>query len=202
MPISQVDIVNKALVYLGISEGISSMSESTTKAQTASLIYDSTLDEVLREHAWGFANVVTTLALLADEVAAGGGWGYLYAYPSQCVRIRRLYSETASTHPTGVEFEEMLSPTTGSRAVAANITPAYASYTYRVKDPNGYDPKFIEVLSLKLAAVLAPTLTGVNRDDILNKYLLSISEAKRQDSNERKVDRTIDEVSTYISARA
>jgi hypothetical protein len=201
MPISQVDIVNKALIYLGISEGISSMSESTTKAQAATLIYDSTLNEVLREHAWGFANVIETLAQISDEMPTGGGWEYLYAYPSKCVQVRKVHEETALTDPDGVEFEEMLSPTTGTRAIAANISPAYARYTYQVTDPNGFDPKFIEAFSLKLATILAPTLTGTPRNDLLNSYVLSISEAKRQNLNERKVDTTSTDVSSYISAR-
>jgi hypothetical protein len=202
MPTSQVDIVNKALVYINVS-GISAMTESTESAEKASAIYDSTLDEVLRDHAWGFATVIETLAELSDETPTGGGWAYLYAYPSQAVKIRKLYSETGSTHPESVEYREMRSPTTGTRSLATNITPAYCEYTYRVTDPNGYDPKFIEALSLKLAAVLSRTLTGNEGlvNDLLQKYLSSVSEAKRQDLNERKVDTTTDRVSSYVSAR-
>jgi len=202
MPTSQVAIVNKALLSINVA-AISSMTESTEKAENASRIYDSVLDEVLREHSWGFATVIETLAALSGEVASGGGWDYLYAYPPNCVRIRRLYSETASTHPTGSEYREMLSPTTMTRALAANISPAYVEYTYRVSDPNNYDSKFIEAFSLKLAAYLAPTLCGNPSlgNDRLQQYFIAISEAKRHDLNERKIDSATGSVSTYLTAR-
>lgn len=203
MATSQVQIVNQALGFLKVGS-ITAMSESSEAARRATLYWDQTLDEVLSDCDWGFARVVQTLAQLSGETATGGGWDYLYAYPPNCVRIRKAYQETASTNPDEYEFEEMLSPTTATRALAANISPAYFRYTYRVTDPNQFDPKFIEALTLKLAAKMAGTLTGSEQlgSNLQNQYLIAISEAKRQNANEGNVSKPASAVSSYVSARS
>lgn len=186
MATSTVDIVNKALNHLAVSP-IASLTEDSEPAERASAIYESVRDEVLRGWAWGFATKITTLAEISDETVPG--YEYLYLYPSNCLRIRKIFEDTSAPDPVGVDFEECISPDTGQRALAASVSPAYVRYTFKVSDPNSYDPVFIECLALKLAANLAHHLTGDKQlgPQLLNIFVGSISEAKRLGSIERHV---------------
>jgi len=198
MATSTVDIVNKALNHLGVRP-IASLTEDSEPAERASAIYESVRDDVLRAYAWGFATKITTLAAISDETVSG--WEYLYVYPANCLRIRKVFEDTDATDPVGVEFKEVQSPTTAQRAIAANITPAYVEYTIKVSDPNSYDPAFIEAMALKLAASLAHQLTGDKAlgPQIQGFYTGALSEAKRLDSTEKKLTDTSE--SSFHQAR-
>lgn len=196
---AQVDIVNKALIHLAVRT-ISRMDEASQAAESATQIYDNVLDDVLCDHAWGFATTLTTLPAIAGETVSG--WGYLYAYPSNCVAIRSHFQNDGTTEPDPIEFREVQSPVSGTRALASNYTPGYFEYTVRVTDPNQYSPMFIECLALRLAANLAHVLTGST--DMGQKfqqlYAVKLSDAKRVDANERRRSSTQKE-SSYVRAR-
>lgn len=198
MATSTVDIVNKALNHLAVRP-IASLSEDSEPAERANAVYESIRDEVLRAYAWGFAGKIATLSQIAGETVPG--WDYLYAYPASCLRIRRIFADSESEEPETCAFREILSPASGQRAVAASVSPAYAEYTLRVTDSTLYDPAFVEALALRLAAVLAHSLTGdKNLGPLLqNLYVGAVSEAKRLDALERK--RTDVSESSFHQAR-
>lgn len=198
MPTSTVDIVNKALNHLAVRP-IAALTEDSEPAERAAAIYDSVRDDVLRAYAWGFATKITTLAQISNETVPG--WSYLYTYPANCLRVRKLFEDTSVDDAPGAAFREVLTPATNQRAIATNIMPANVEYTLRVVDSTFYDPAFVESLALKLAASLAHHLTGDKTLGplIQNLYLGSISEAKRLDALERKKIDTSE--SSYQQAR-
>jgi hypothetical protein len=97
-----VNIVNKALMFLGVST-ITSLSEDSEAANKAAQIYENTRTSLLRSHWWKFATFVDNGALLAqvttDPVTGivtvpTPGWEYLYAYPAKCLMLRRVFDNT------------------------------------------------------------------------------------------------------------
>jgi len=199
MAFSKVDICNKALNYIGATP-IASLTENTNSAVRISYIYDTVRDYVLREYPWGFAQKIQSLNQISDETVTG--WDYLYSYPSKSLSISKIFVDTGATEPENVEYKVFLSPTTNVKCIASDYSPLYIQYTYQIDDSTLYDSDFVEAFSLKLAAEIAFTLTG-NLDlapRLEKKYEDCISEAKRSNSNEEKVD--VARTSSFEDARS
>ena len=195
---SQVEICNIALNHLG-TKTIASINENTEQAVRCNLVWNSIRDTVLRDHPWGFARTVETLSLLSDESIPG--WDYLYAYPTNCIKIRKIYADPNDYNPLPTEYREFKSPDTNQKSLATNITPAYCEYTYKVTDTTQYDSKFVEAFGYRLAAELAKVLTA-NFDlsvKMLQIYSATISDAKRLDQEEEHIED--DKESSFESAR-
>lgn len=201
MAVSKVDICNKAIGILG-AKPIAALTEQSNNAIRLNAVYDTVRDSVLRAHAWGFATMIESLAQISGETVAG--WTYLYAKPSQCVKINKVFTDDSATNPNPTEFEEMRSPVSGVGAVACNDSPAYIKYTFRVDDPTLYSSDFIECFAYKLAGETAYLITG-NADfgravDAI--YDKKVSEAKRNDASGKNVDPSVEEsTSSYETAR-
>jgi hypothetical protein len=197
---SQVDVVNKALSHLAV-DTIASLDESSEAAVQAKRVLATVRDDTLREAAWKFATFITTLATISGETIPG--WTYLFVYPPKAMMVRKVFEDTSVVDPDPVDWKEVISPSTNVRAIAANISPAYVEYTYQVTDPNAWDQAFVESFALKLAAVLAHPLTGST--DLATKmqqlYSLKISEAKRLNQQEGRIDKSKEKPS-YVKARA
>jgi hypothetical protein len=196
MSFSQVDICNKALTHIG-AKRIVDLEDNSQEAITLSAVYDMVLDAVLRDHPWGFATAVGTLAALSDVEVPG--WDYVYTYPSSCVRVRKVYSDSTDHNPDGDEFEVLTED--DQKVIAADISPAYVRYTKRVTDPTLYDAMFIEALAFRLAAEIAYAIKGdtKKRDAMFNFYLGAISNAQRESRQEKNIDD--DTESSFLQAR-
>lgn len=228
-----VDVINDALIFLGQGT-ITSLTDDSEAAQKSAAIYSKVLDSALRAHYWKFATYVEIPALLSlpafDPVndTSGDpipGWEYLYAYPSQCLMVRRIFDSTLcdpSLEGVGFvnytydydfsqfydlykdilyRFKITMTPTTFQKAIAAHINPAYVEYTYRVTDTSMWDEHFRDALSFNLAARLARTLTG-NTDlgvQAMQMYSAVVGEAKRLDAQEDRNHRN--KMSSFQRAR-
>jgi len=92
MAFTQVGAVNLALFNLKQS-AISSMSESSVEAETASAVYEYALKEVLERHNWKFA-LITEELTLDDLFESTGDWDYRYEKPvDECLRITKVRDE-------------------------------------------------------------------------------------------------------------
>lgn len=195
--ISVVEICNLALSHLAQSS-ISALTQATEQARKCNQYYEFARDSVLRAHDWNFSTKVEALAEIADEEILG--WDYVYQRPTNCLYIRKIYNESTIDSPIPTEYEEYKT-STNQRGIACDIEEAYCKYTRKVTDPNDFDPSFIEAISFKLAALMAKPLTG---DLSLAKkmedaYSLSISDAKRLNASERKIQPT--QYNSYVDER-
>jgi hypothetical protein len=137
---------------------ITALTDATENARKCLLFYEPTRDAVLRMRSWNFATRRVALVELAnDEVA---GWEYVYALPTLCILVRKVFTDTTTENPNPENFIQVYSPTSAVNAIATNAESAYCEYTYKVVDPNLFDPLFVMALSYELAAVMAPVLTG------------------------------------------
>jgi hypothetical protein len=201
MPPSKISVVNQALTHLG-ARTIGSLAENSEAARRAALLWDDTVDEVLRAYPWKFASLILPLTVLAETTPE---WTYLYAMPPDCLRVWRVFNQIVAGSSIAAipvwdnegvedwkkqqeqEFERMLAPTSRLQAIASDLPSAYAHFTARVADPSVWDASCVKAMGYKLAAELCRHLVG-NPDDLQpkmeNKYLAAISEAGRQNASE------------------
>jgi hypothetical protein len=99
---TELQVINDALLKIGVSKTVAMLGEQSREALTAEHLFDRVLRETLRQHPWAFA---TKYARNEDAVAetdpmflAAGGvnepingdWTYAYRYPDDCLFARRI----------------------------------------------------------------------------------------------------------------
>ncbi len=168
-----------ALAQLGQSP-ISSLEQENEKARRLNLFYAPVRDEVLRTHNWAFAGVQEPLALLLEDPDDQGR--FVYKYPVRALFIRGVLDEMQHR----LAFEECFRPDLSARALLVSSLPAHVQYTCRITDENLFDPAFVKSFSLALACDLAVALTADTQlaAQLLQKYTLSLEEARRSNTSE------------------
>jgi len=107
------------------------------------------------------------------------GWDYLYALPSDFLRLVQLNAYEAEEPTTRWEVE-------GGKLLT-NEEEGNIKYVYKVTDENLFDPLFVDAISLKLAAKLAKPLTGSSQlaEGFLTEYArITAPLARRIDASE------------------
>lgn len=196
--ISQVDICNLALTHIG-KQTIASLDESTEAARKCKLIYPICRDSVLRAASWKFATRIEALAELSDESVIG--WTYVYKYPARCLFVRELFNESTKGAEERVEFQELLAPISGQKALATGIEQAYAEFTSSISDTNIFDTLYVHALTYLMGSELAQPLAGDRTmgQDLLAIYNQMIGEARRVNASEGHKKRSA--TSAYLTAR-
>lgn len=200
MTITKVMICNLALSEIGL-RSIAALTETNERARKCNLIFDITVDDVLRAHPWSFATKQEALALVSGETVAELEYDYVYAYPSKCLMIRKLYTQDTLLDPTPIKFKE-LNSSTNTKIIATDLENAYIEYTAQVNDVTVFDPAFVKALAYKMAADMAVPLCGDSSlaNDKLKKYLEQLDDAKRL--NKIESPERIELSGAYIDARA
>ena len=179
--ISKIAICNLALAQLGQAP-ISSLEQDDEKARRLKLFYEPVRDEVLRTHNWAFAGVEEPLTPVEDDTPQAGK--VLYKYPVQALFVRRVFCPERAQQ--ALPFREYFRADLHCRVLETTAPRAYASYTQRILDENLFDPAFVKSFSLALACDLAVALTGDGNlaAQLLEKYTLSLDEARRSNMTE------------------
>lgn len=208
---SEIEIYNRALSRIGISEFISDPAENSKAGNLYRLWYATCLDTCLREGLWNFATRVVALAQLDGPLIPG--WAYKYAYPIDCMEARfigdssgarttlSLYSQffhesfpvlTARPAPY-VIMSEAPTPETVRRVICTDMPQAYLLYTARITDPNQFDSSFTTALEWLIAAeIAAPFLGAPTGPQVAQRagqqYQSALVTAKAQTLNESGAD--------------
>lgn len=193
---SVVDICNFALGHIG-NRTINSLTETSNEARRCNQFFELARDTTLRALDWNFASRTQALALI--DGASSLEWDYVYARPSNCLLIRRVFNEGSVDNPTLDEFEEFR--VEGQTAIGCDVETAYCKFTRIITDPNDFDASFNEALSYKLAMLLSKPLTGDMklRKEMEDAYIKMISEAGKQNGLNRRIKQK--KTSSYIDAR-
>lgn len=157
---SDVDIVNMALAHLGDAANVSTIdpSDGSAQADAAARVYSQIRDWLLERFAWKFALRRATLALRSGVTV--GSWDYVYAEPSNCLRLLSILPGTYTSDDDGVEYDTETA-SDGQGIILTDATDAVARFIVRVTDPGKFSPGFTEALSWYLAASLAgPIIKG------------------------------------------
>ncbi len=146
--ISKTKICNRALTLLGADRITNVDTEDSIQARTCLALYDETLEDILMEHIWTFAQKRKALGLTtADPVYTDDGVTLVYQRPVDCLKVNFTNIESALVK---IEGDKILSDTAD-----LNI-----KYTFRLTDPQKYSPKFITAFATLLAAEMAFTITA------------------------------------------
>lgn len=144
---SKVQIVNKALTYLGANR-ITSLSDETLEAQSASNMYEDSLRSILSECCWKFATKRVLLNKLNEEPAyIENGMAHYFQLPSDLVEIFGVMNDEA------VWDRE-------AKKIISNQSEFGIKYVYFCDDTTLYPSYFVDAFAIKLAADMCYELTN------------------------------------------
>lgn len=184
--VSTVDIINAALDHIG-EEGIIDPSEDSPAVRRANRRFDMVRDAVLRDHNWNFASKRALLASADPSPAWGPANGFVL--PADFIRLR-------AAGPRGTAWR-----VEGNQLVADAGAPLPILYTYRVSDPNLFDPLFVEALALQLARAIVQGVTQKRalRDTLRGEYRDALADARAVDEVESVGD--VIDADEWLTAR-
>lgn len=154
---SAVEIANAALMRIGVSRYIDSLSSASVEAQIVNRIYNVTRRRALRRLPWAFAREFRKLGLTTETSKR---WKYLYAYPSDALRV--FYVSTPENEQVEVEFDpnEFQTTSVGSQQyICTDLAGAYGLIVKDVTDTSLFDPLFEDYLIWELAKDIAAPLS-------------------------------------------
>jgi|SRR5690349_4335136 len=172
------DVINQALVHLGITEKIADInSTDSNEAEAIKRVYDNALAEVLREVDWSFARKAQTLALLSAVPLIK--WQYQYSRPDDCIRFIRIDSGApVDDEKSAVPFEEGWSEL--GPVILTNQPDAVGEFIVLVDDPTHWDALFTRMFALKIAVLTAPAVGRGDPFKITERCEFQYEKAKRK----------------------
>ena len=209
LPMSDVDICNLALSFLGHNSVISSLHppDPTMEARLCSTNYDTAVSSVLEMHAWSFAlrheDLVEATTNPREE------WAYAYNVPNQLLRVLHVLPQTtrqdfpdqysvagkdfAIEQAESVEHDEH-SHSHGNAALIlyTNIAEARIRYVERCNTARLFTPLFRVAVAWHLASMLAGSLVkGTEGMAVIDRCVRMFSayfgKAAQHDSKNRTV---------------
>lgn len=168
---SKVEICNNALALLGDDINIVSLSDASKAGKYCNLLWQSSLDHVLRSYAWRFSIKRWSLPKTTEKPTYGEG--NVFVYPPDMLRL--LKTEDPNTIYS-VEGDRIISDVDTFNCIGVR----------RVSDTAKFDPSFTNALTLYLASRLCQPITGDTslQKLLLEEYNVIIEQAKTSSSFE------------------
>lgn len=157
---SQVEISNAAIISIG-ADVISSLNEQTPEAITINAIWDQTRKALLRANAWNFA--VKRVELAQSATPPNYDYDYRFALPSDNIRVLQIWSDDDYRIENGY--------------IITNSKTCFLKYIADIKDVNQWTSDFVDVMSARLAAEIAYSIT---KDRLVSQQQWSIYNTKIQ----------------------
>ena len=159
------EVANLALGILGVSDNITDLdNEYTEVAKIIRRHIRHSMDYLLEMHHWNFARKTQVLTKASDDPEQA--YNYSYYAPGDCLVIRQLgyngyFPEGEDLHINDqVHFEEVY--VGGSRLIYTNLSLAWAKYTRRVAESEGFPQSFGRALAGQIALDTAPSIITGN----------------------------------------
>lgn len=151
MPAIDVSFASDALLLLGAGTitAFPDGGDSSDKATVAGNLYPGIRDALLTKHPWRFTMRKAQLARETETPASE--WRYQFAWPTDALTLRGLFTTTGLNAASLREFELF------NRKVLANVTTLYADYQYDPGEAN-YPPYFVQLLRYALASDFAHSI--------------------------------------------
>jgi len=150
--VTPASLVNQALLKIGQTKLITSLTESSTAAKAAATVFDTARDATLAARWWPFAKKTAALAQLNTTRK---GWCYVYAPPADMLVERELFRH--SQEPP--HLMEMQANDAGSGLVICTDCPgAVLVYTQAITLLDAFPADVREAFVWKLAAELVLSL--------------------------------------------
>lgn len=158
----KADIVNRALVHIGVNKTISNVeTDKSREAIAARILFDGDRDYVLRDFPWPFATEYVDLALVAGSQSepVNPDWLFAYRYPSTWCFARRILTPLGRKETNLPPFR--IGRDAQGKLIYTNVEQASAEGTMRVTDENEFDEMFNSMLAWKIGAGLGPSLSKI-----------------------------------------
>ena len=161
---SATSICNMALARIGSKRinDYGDSSETGTSAIYCRLFYEQTAKALMRGHLWRFAR--GRVQLSQDSTDPAFQWEYQYILPSDFLRHILIYD--GSDLPEGRTY---VSYEIEGQRLLIDESAVYMKYIKWVESPASWDPLFIEVLTLQLAAKLVLPIAGAGKEALILK---------------------------------
>ena len=178
-----VTIANLALARLGHTR-IESLDDDDPAARLVKDLWPAARDEELRLHTWGCATLSVGLPARADggRKAILSGFARAYPLPADCVRVLQVGPPDQAGGRLGFRLWRI-----EARDVLSDASPPLAlRYVRRLDDAAAMDAGLVACLSLRLAIMMAPRLTGDARlgETLKRDYREAVGAARRVDAIE------------------
>ncbi len=171
--VSEVKICNLALTFLG-GKRINILDENSNNARACNAVYDLSLEEVLLEHNWTFAQKRIALSTVTgDPVFTDDGVTIIYQKPIDALKVNFTNIENALVK---LEGDKILSDTAGLNII----------YTFLNTNPQSYTKKFVNALATLIARNIAYAITSSRSltEDFGKLYLTRLGIAMAVDSQQ------------------
>lgn len=151
---SEVSICNRALMHVGVSALIESLTESTPESRACRVAYGSARDELLALHGWKFASKTVALVPAVDEPTRPG-WRFVYALPADLLHPLGLWAG-ARVVTEGVPYE--LEHGNEGQVLVTDQAEAVLHYVARVPNAERFPPLFAAAVARRMAIDLVSVL--------------------------------------------
>ncbi len=152
---TDVDIGNMVLGRLGTRATIASLTENSTEAREINRWYATVRDDLQSRIDWNFSRVY---AALSSSGTPPVRWGYSYAYPSDCLKFRRIdLGIPVGQFEPQAHFE--IGTASSLKYIWCNVAQATGVYSQQVTDPSRFEPDFVTAFADCLAAAVALPIT-------------------------------------------
>lgn len=169
MPLSITDIINGALIKLGVPP-VQSIDDDIVSARSAKLRWPAIRAHLLRLHLWKFAKSAPVL-LSPSGTPANSDFSYQFNFPEDCLRLCDLSEDSFLVE---------------GRTILANSNAIVVRYIVDTEDTTKFDACFCELASTYLAFDLCIQLTKAMelKDSLQQDFLRLLKVAKSIDSTE------------------
>ncbi len=169
-----ITICNLALLKLG-NAGIISFNDGTPQSGYCGLLFQPTLDEVMRSHEWSFAKQIVTLSQSSTPPLFD--WFYSYQLPNDFSRLVGFnnFCENSPDLP----FEIM------GTSLLTDEPTANICYVRKITDSNFLDGITVDLVALRMAQKLAQPLGRSTQLEqvLLGEFQKTLEEARRIDES-------------------
>jgi len=196
---TEYDICNTALDYIGQAETITDYVSNTTASALCGRLYPIAYSNLMEEYPWSFAVRVSDLTEVTDE--ASDLYGYVYQMPTDCLRVLRILPATDG-YINEYEIQYTLDGETDTKRILCNISDAQAEYIYDVDNPLVFTASFADALAWRLALLLAFPLSADTETIHRVQQFEMRATAKAKLLNARQQQKAINQGNRYISARS
>jgi len=150
-------IVNRALRRVG-DRRIEDIDDPRPTAQFARDIYTQERDAALQTHIWNFAVARAELVALASATVPAFEYAYAWALPTDWLRTISVHDSDAGGEGIQYKMETAQVLTTWTRCIATHSNAVWLRYIRQVTDCDLMTPMFRDVLSLRIAVIMASGL--------------------------------------------
>lgn len=173
MAVSQIQIVNSALISLG-ADRISSITEDKKSAIVVNAIYNFVRDEVQSAHPWNFT--LSRQTIVPNSSTPAHGYDFTFDFPNDVLTLWEVI-------PHDIEY------VVENRQILTDETELDVVFGIKNEDESSWDALFSEAFSWRIATKVAYSLTqSLSLMEFSDKkYKEVMSQARWRDSIEGKL---------------